>query len=92
VEEIRAAFSILDAAVIAVPSDAAALLFAHTRKGVQSQLDLSCICLEEKDLIGSYSSDFTLQKETARLVFVIWTSVLLLRTDFLLPKLPPPAN
>jgi L-iditol 2-dehydrogenase len=32
-------------------------------------LQLSTICLDEKDLIGSYSSDFTLQREVARLVF-----------------------
>jgi L-iditol 2-dehydrogenase len=32
-------------------------------------LDLASICLDEKDLIGSYSSDFTLQGEVARLVF-----------------------
>jgi L-iditol 2-dehydrogenase len=32
-------------------------------------LDLASICLDEKDLLGSYSSDFTLQKEVARLVF-----------------------
>jgi len=32
-------------------------------------MDLSSICLDEKDLIGSYSSDFTLQAEVARLVF-----------------------
>jgi L-iditol 2-dehydrogenase len=82
IEDIRSAVPILDAAVIAVPSDAAVLqavelvrgsapilLFAHTRKGVRSQIDLSCICLEEKDLIGSYSSDYTLQKEVANLVF-----------------------
>jgi L-iditol 2-dehydrogenase len=36
---------------------------------VNPQLDLSSICLDEKDLIGSYSSDFTLQDEVARLVF-----------------------
>ncbi len=34
-----------------------------------STLDFSSICLDEKDLIGSYSSDFTLQAEVARLVF-----------------------
>jgi L-iditol 2-dehydrogenase len=34
-----------------------------------STLDFSMICLDEKDLIGSYSSDFTLQAEVARLVF-----------------------
>ena len=33
------------------------------------QLDLASICLDEKDLIGSYSSDFKLQAEVARLVF-----------------------
>ena len=97
----------LDAAIIAVPSDAAVtqalqlvrgggrvLLFAHTKRAavssqqsvVSSQkpevrspstfniqstfsLDLASICLDEKDLIGSYSSDFTLQAEVARLVF-----------------------
>jgi L-iditol 2-dehydrogenase len=98
----------LDAAVIAVPSDAAVqqalqlircggqlMLFAHTKRGAPSslsaacggedrgevatsnshlpspnfQLDLASICLDEKDLLGSYSSDFTLQREVARLVF-----------------------
>jgi len=34
-----------------------------------SPIDLASICLDEKDLIGSYSSDFTLQSEVARLVF-----------------------
>jgi len=34
-----------------------------------SQIDLASVCLDEKDLIGSYSSDFTLQDEVARLVF-----------------------
>jgi L-iditol 2-dehydrogenase len=72
----------LDAAIIAVPSDAAVsqagllvrgagkiLLFAHTRRGSMTFVDLSTICVDEKDLIGSYSSDWTLQKETAQLVF-----------------------
>jgi len=94
----------LDAAIIAVPSDAAVtqalrlvrgggqiLLFAHTKRANQSKvesrkskakgenflaldsrpstLDFASICLDEKDLIGSYSSDFTLQVEVARLVF-----------------------
>ncbi|EEF62404.1 alcohol dehydrogenase catalytic domain-containing protein [Pedosphaera parvula] len=72
----------LDAAVIAVPSNQAVLqaqaqlrgggqvlLFAHTRRGEQLGMDLSAICVDEKDLIGSYSSDFLLQKEVARLVF-----------------------
>ena len=51
------------------------LLFAHTKRAGQIEkssafgLDLASICLDEKDLIGSYSSDFTLQDEIARLVF-----------------------
>jgi L-iditol 2-dehydrogenase len=92
----------LDAAVLAVPSDAALqqafqlvrgagqiLLFAHTKRPTvpnrqsspiqQSNnppihsglfpVDLSTICVDEKDLLGSYSADFTLQREVARLVF-----------------------
>ena len=71
-----------DAAVIAVPSDAVVreaqglvrgggqvLLFAHTRRGAQTALDLATVCMDEKDLIGSYSADFRLQEEAARLVF-----------------------
>lgn len=71
-----------DAAVVAVASDLAVrqalklvrgagqvLLFAHTRRGETMELDPSRICVDEKDLIGSYSSDFTLQPEVARLVF-----------------------
>jgi L-iditol 2-dehydrogenase len=72
----------IDAAVLAVPSDAALkqavelvrgagqiLLFAHTKRGSLTDVDLASICVDEKDLIGSYSADFTLQKEVARLVF-----------------------
>jgi L-iditol 2-dehydrogenase len=105
----------LDAAIIAVTSDAAVqqafdlvrgagqiLLFAHTKRNSLSHpmgksgrkpeesrgdvasssilhppssaissfpLDPASICMDEKDLIGSYSSDFTLQAEVARLVF-----------------------
>lgn len=71
-----------DAAVIAVPSDAAVtqaqaalrgggstLLFAHTVRGKSSPIDLGVVCVDEKSLMGSYSSDFTLQSEVARLVF-----------------------
>jgi L-iditol 2-dehydrogenase len=96
----------LDAAIVAVPSDAVVqqslqlvrgggqvLLFAHTKRigkcevqgpmskiqkrsrpnpalrASQFQLDLASVCLDEKDLLGSYSSDFTLQREVARVVF-----------------------
>ena len=80
--EICVEFPIIDAAIITVPSDAVVLqamemvrgsgkimLFAHTYKGAAAPVDLSSICLMEKDLIGSYSSDFTLQEEAAKLVF-----------------------
>src|SRR5208337_4132060 len=73
---------VLDAGVIAAPSDGLVrqaqewvrgggqvLLFAHTRRGVHTELDLATICVEEKDLLGSYSSDLLLQPEVARLVF-----------------------
>lgn len=72
----------LDAAVICVPSDAVAraalswlrgagqlLLFAHTKRGDTFELDPAAVCVDEKDLLGSYSADYTLQKEVARLVF-----------------------
>lgn len=72
----------VDAAVIAVPVDAAVhqaqealrgggtvLLFAHTVRGQQSPMDLGRICVDEKALTGSYSSDFRLQGSVAKLVF-----------------------
>src|SRR5215470_18557907 len=72
----------LDAAVIAVPSDDVVreaqsllrgggqlLLFSHTRRGEQTELDLATICVDEKDLVGSYSADVLLQPEVAKLVF-----------------------
>ena len=72
----------LDAAVMAVPSTAAlaqaqelvrgggqVLLFSNTRRGDKSALDLATICVDEKDLLGSYSADFLLQPAVARLVF-----------------------
>ncbi|MCC7373096.1 MAG: alcohol dehydrogenase catalytic domain-containing protein [Verrucomicrobiales bacterium] len=72
----------LDAAVLAVPSNAALhqsmealrgagklLLFAHTRRNDAEPIDLASICVDEKDLIGSYSADVTLQSEVASLVF-----------------------
>ena len=72
----------VDAAVVAVPSDAVVkqslalvrgagqvLLFAHTRRGAELAFDLATICVDEKDVIGSYSSDPTIQSEVARLIF-----------------------
>jgi L-iditol 2-dehydrogenase len=72
----------VDAAVIAVASNAVVrdalqsvrgggqiLMFSHTMRGDRLELDPATICVDEKDLIGSYSADFTLQAEVARLVF-----------------------
>jgi len=72
----------LDAVIIAVPVDGLVkqsfellrgggqiLLFAHTKRGAECPVDLARICVDEVDLIGSYSADFTLQKKVARLVF-----------------------
>lgn len=72
----------LDAAIIAVPVDAAVqqaialvrgggqvLLFAHTKRGAVAPVDFSSVCVDEKDLLGSYSADATLQPAVARLVF-----------------------
>lgn len=72
----------LDAAVIAVPVNSVVsqaqkllrgggqlMLFAHTKRGDLCELDLSTVCVDEKQLLGSYSADFTIQKEVADLVF-----------------------
>ena len=72
----------LDAVIVAVPSNAVVrqaqsllrggghlLLFAHTKRGEETPLDLSSVCVDEKQILGSYSSDFQLQKEVAELVF-----------------------
>lgn len=71
-----------DAVIVAVPvNDAVAqalelvrgagkvLLFAHTKRGDAMPIDLSQVCIDEKDIVGSYSSDFLLQKQVARMVF-----------------------
>ncbi len=71
-----------DAAVLAVPVDSlvgqaqaavrgggTVLLFAHTVRGHEAPVDLGAVCVDEKGLAGSYSSDFTLQRAVARIVF-----------------------
>ncbi|HEV3026102.1 MAG TPA: alcohol dehydrogenase catalytic domain-containing protein [Planctomycetota bacterium] len=71
-----------DAAVLAVPSEAAlsqalallrpggtVLLFAHTRKGEEVRVDAGAVCVDEKTVLGSYSSSVDLSGEVARLVF-----------------------
>jgi L-iditol 2-dehydrogenase len=71
-----------DVAVVAVASTAVVpqafeavrdggkvLLFAQTRLNDMMQVDAGAICMLEKDLVGSYSSDTHLQKQSAELVF-----------------------
>jgi L-iditol 2-dehydrogenase len=45
------------------------LLFAHTRLDDWMQVDAGAVCMQEKALIGAYSSDITLQDECAELIF-----------------------
>lgn len=72
----------LDAAFIAAPSEDAVrlgmelvrpggvvLLFAHTRLGDAVEVDGGAVCMLEKSVIGSYSSDITLQQRSAELIF-----------------------
>ncbi len=86
----------VDAVVIAVPIDRVVrealelvrgggkvLIFAHTLRGAGCEVDLSAVCMDEKDLIGSYSSDLGLQREAARLVFSRRFDVRTLITDTL---------
>ncbi len=71
-----------DLAIVAVPSAHLAagafdlvrpagkvLLFAQTRLNDPLEVDAGAICMQEKSLIGSYSSDITLQDEAAELIF-----------------------
>lgn len=71
-----------DAVFVAVPSGDAVrqamdltraggtvLLFAHTRLGDGVEIDGGSVCMLEKSVIGSYSSDITLQEQSARLIF-----------------------
>jgi L-iditol 2-dehydrogenase len=45
------------------------LLFANTVRGEVTPVDTSCICVEEKQLIGSYSSSVELHEKVAGLIF-----------------------
>lgn len=71
-----------DAVVVAVPVEGIVrralecvrgggqvMLFAHTQRGAETALDLARICVDEIDVVGSYSADATLQDEVADLVF-----------------------
>ena len=71
-----------DLAVVAVPSTQVVqqafdllrpagkvLLFANTRLNDPLTVDAGAVCMQEKSLLGSYSSDITLQEEAAQLIF-----------------------
>jgi L-iditol 2-dehydrogenase len=45
------------------------LLFAQTRLNDPLEVDAGKVCMLEKDLIGSYSADITLQDLAAELIF-----------------------
>jgi L-iditol 2-dehydrogenase len=45
------------------------LLFAQTVPGEMIPVDASCICVEEKRLIGSYSASVELQEKAAHMIF-----------------------
>jgi L-iditol 2-dehydrogenase len=53
----------------AVRSGGKVLLFAQTRLKDMMEVDAGAICMLEKDLIGSYSSDTHLQQPSADLIF-----------------------
>ena len=72
----------VDAAIIAVPVNGVVsqarrclrgggqvLLFAHTKRGDMLETDAASVCVDEISLLGSYSSDLTLQAEAAKAVF-----------------------
>ncbi|MGC8669289.1 MAG: zinc-dependent dehydrogenase [Chthonomonadales bacterium] len=59
----------VDQAFTAVRPGGRVLLFAHTRKNDEVRVDGGAVCMLEKSLIGSYSSDIRLQEEAARLIF-----------------------
>lgn len=61
--------AVISAVFEAVRPGGKVLLFAQTCLGDPLQVDAGAICMLEKDLIGSYSSDITLQDEAADLVF-----------------------
>jgi L-iditol 2-dehydrogenase len=75
-------FSPPDAVVVTVPNDAAVtqghrlirpsgvvLLFGHTQEGGVISVDPAAVCVREKNLVGSYSSDIRLNAKAARFCF-----------------------
>jgi L-iditol 2-dehydrogenase len=61
--------SVVEEAVRAIRPGGRVLLFAQTRMGDMMSVDAGQICVNEKTLLGSYSSDIDLQPEVAELLF-----------------------
>ncbi|MCW3052743.1 MAG: Threonine dehydrogenase and related Zn-dependent dehydrogenase [Chthonomonadales bacterium] len=61
--------SVVAGAFAAVRQAGSVLLFAQTRLNDLLTVDAGAICMQEKALLGSYSSDITLQDEAAELIF-----------------------
>jgi L-iditol 2-dehydrogenase len=65
------------------------LLFAQTVPGEKIPVDASCVCIQEKQLIGSYSSSIELQDKSAKMIFERQVNVARLVTHrFALELLP----
>jgi L-iditol 2-dehydrogenase len=64
-----AAPSLVAEALEAVRPGGRVMLFAQTSRKDHADLPLASICVDEKQLIGSYSADIDLQDESAKLVF-----------------------
>ncbi len=60
---------VIDQAIRLLNGGGKLLLFANTRRGILTPVDLASVCVDEKDILGSYSADVTIQEEVARLVF-----------------------
>lgn len=64
-----ASTSVVRSALDSIRLGGKVLLFAQTRMDDLMEVDAGAVCMLEKDLIGSYSADLTLQEETASLIF-----------------------
>ena len=61
--------SVVSAAFASLRPGGKVLLFAHTRLNDPVEVDAGSVCMQEKTLLGSYSSDIRLQDEAADLIF-----------------------
>ncbi len=60
---------LVEEALEAVRTGGRVLLFAQTSRKDRLDLSAASICMDEKQLLGSYSADADLQDESARLIF-----------------------